>query len=148
MSYVILINLITSDGSVTYRVFQKRIRARISKSSWNFNNSTTTGPFETKTQRQSLEDKFVRYHVDNSYLHKQWNCDWNKNIAGKSVATNDPIIWFFPILIGAHSQTEVQREWFSFNYYLYTMEQSAWGSWMPCSYAHSEQSVLLIDHVI
>ena len=38
---------------------------------------------------------------------KKWNFDWNKNIADKFVSTNDPIIWIFPILIGAHSQTEV-----------------------------------------
>ena len=38
---------------------------------------------------------FFRYHVGNSYLHKKWNFDWNKNIVGKLVATNDPVIWFF-----------------------------------------------------
>ena len=71
------------------------------------------------------------------------NFDWNKNIDRKFVATNDPVIWFFPILIGAHSQTEVsgwrqpnllREEWYSFNYYLYTMEQLAWGIWVSCSY--------------
>ena len=45
--------------------------------------------------------------MDNSYMREKWNFDWNISIAGKFVATNDPVIWFFPILIGAHSQTEV-----------------------------------------
>ena len=59
----------------------------------------------------------------------------------KFVATNDPVIWFFPTPIGAHCQTEVsggswsnrlRGEWYSFNYY--TMKQSAWRTWMSCSY--------------
>ena len=48
-----------------------------------------------------------RHYADNSYVHEKWNFDWNKNIAGKFVSTNDPVIWFFPILIGGHHQTEV-----------------------------------------
>ena len=58
------------------------------------------------------------------------------------MATNDPVIWVFPILIRAHSETEVsgssspsplRGEWYSFNYYLYTTEQSALRTWMWCS---------------
>ena len=38
--------------------------------------------------------------MDNSYLHKQLNFDWNKkNISGQFVATNDPIMWFFQHLL-------------------------------------------------
>ena len=60
------------------------------------------------------------------------------------MATNDPVIWVFPILIRVHSETEVSGsskpsllwgEWYSFNYYLYTMEQSALRTWMWCSCA-------------
>ena len=58
---------------------------------------------------------------------------------------------FFPILIGAHSQPEVsgwrypnplRGEWYSFNYYLYTMEQLTWGPWMSCSYGWSHTSMV------
>ena len=30
---------------------------------------------------------------------KKWNFGWNQNITRKFVATNDPIIWVFPMLI-------------------------------------------------
>ena len=33
--------------------------------------------------------------MDNSYLHKKLNFDWNKNVAENILATNDPVIWFF-----------------------------------------------------
>ena len=57
-------------------------------------------------------------------------------------STNDPIIWVFPILIRAHSETEVfgwswpsplWGEWYSFNYYLYTIAQWALRTWVWCS---------------
>ena len=38
---------------------------------------------------------------------KKWNFNWNKNIAGKFVAMNDPVIWCFPTLFGAHPQMEM-----------------------------------------
>ena len=61
------------------------------------------------------------------------------------MVTNDPIIWVFPILIRAHSETEVsgsswpsplRGEWYSFNYYLCTMEQSALRTrvWHSCGH--------------
>ena len=31
-------------------------------------------------------------------------------------------------------------KWYSFNYYLYTVEQSAWGTWLSCSYGCDKPS--------
>ena len=48
-------------------------------------------------------------HIMRTFLNhiKKWNFGWNWNITRKFVATNDPVIWVFPILIRAHSETEV-----------------------------------------
>ena len=89
---------------------------------------------------------------------KEWNFGWNWNITRKFVATNDPVIWVFPILIRAHSETEVSSwnkpsllwgEWYSFNYNLYAMEQLALRAWVWCSFGHvTRSSAWLIPHIL
>ena len=43
--------------------------------------------------------KFFRNYMDNSYLYKQWNLAWNKNIDGNFVATNDQLSDFVQDLL-------------------------------------------------
>ena len=78
---------------------------------------------------RSVTPKFVTptapWYIDNSWR--------STTLPGTDSASSNQTLSF-------QNEHEWDSEWYSFNYYLYTIEQWALRTWVCCSYAHAQRS--------